>query len=74
MSEVRDTPSCPLCGKRLIEQSRVEQETVPATVPDYFTRTKAAPYRQFDKWTVVKCAKGHTFKQRGSGLYGMATP
>lgn len=63
---------CPLCGKELVDQARIEQESVPSTVPDYFTRTQAAPYRRFDRWTVVKCPKGHTFKRRHESLYGMA--
>lgn len=46
MSAERSTPSCPLCGNALIDQSRIREEIVPATVPDYFTRTKAAPYRR----------------------------
>jgi len=62
---------CPLCAKPLIDQSRVEQEIVPSTVPDYWTRTKAAPYRRIVRWTVVKCSKGHRFKRVGDSIYGM---
>jgi len=49
----------------------VEQEIVPSTVPDYWTRTKAAPYRRIVRWTVVKCSKGHRFKRVGDSIYGM---
>ncbi len=64
--------SCPLCSKPLIEQHRVVQEIVPSTVPEYRTREQQAPYRRTNRWTVVKCPKGHTFKQVGNILYGMS--
>lgn len=62
---------CPLCGNELVDQSRIREEIVPATVPDYFTRTKAAPYRRVVEYVIVKCSKDHRFKRQGSGLYGM---
>lgn len=71
MSAERSTPKCPLCAKSLIEQTRVVQELVPATVPEYFTRAQSAVYRRIVRWTVVKCSKGHEFKRVDSSLYGM---
>lgn len=63
---------CPICGGGLRAMERVREERVPSTVPDYFNRTREAPYRRVDTYEVVRCAKDHTFKRSGNGLRGMA--
>lgn len=65
---------CPICGKKLVEWWRVREERVPSTVPEYFSRSKQAPYRMTDNWVEVKCSNEHWFKRSGDALYGMKTP
>lgn len=63
---------CPLDGSALATLERVREERVPATVPDYFTRSQEAPYRRVDSYELVRCERGHTFKRKPGELRGMA--
>lgn len=63
---------CPLDGSPLIARERVRIETVPATVPRWYTRHGEAPYRRVEKYERVFCQKkGHEFKRSGRELKGM---
>lgn len=62
---------CPLDGSTLAAVERVRVETVPATVPDYFSRDREAPYRRTTRYELVRCREGHEFKRTGNALYGM---
>ena len=64
--------NCPLCGGTLVAQERVVVERVPATVPEHFDRSRQAPYRTVERYELVRCEGGHTFKRSGSSLYGTA--